>query len=779
MNTNLKLLAALIMGGALAACGGSSSDDGPNNSSSSASSTSSSSSSSDGVDCEANPFDPACIEEDPVTEIDITNEDIPLHETFAVTGEGNQVAQFYSTDYKELNTAGANEDYVDDHPSFYYPTCCFWETDEETGEPTGNLVPDIDVRQYVGIDADGNGYFAFSNARWSIGQLQPDIVSDEESEDNDAKSKTTNAPVGSSWGELDLSVPYRISFCLKDSGLAGAGTGGNLEVYVDNNSGGNQGHSIHGNQSLLMRTEAAALSAGNRVVIDVPGDVRLQDNNGDQVDLISTTAEVYGTENSFLQMRVSSGGYVVISDLMIEHQDNLVGDYTPCEADESLFTPPLPEGYAFPGLPLNEDFDDITKEQLIGDGEDIAGEFMAISSDLTIPFYKFNSTGRLAITETGELHISNNRFTMGFAGVENTAEGDTEVAGDIDLSEPYTLTLEIAERPASDEGRLQVLVDNSTTGSANSIHGENSVLLGTTWGLLGTGTLEINVPGDVLLNNEPVLDENGDPVTIDTHVGTATSFLQIWCPSDCGADIESEGFGVKFDSIMLDNQDDGGDPNAIWTADAYVLAGGTTDAEGTVDAETENSVTITATGGKSDSSSDLNMFFAGQQIEMSDFAYTARIASVSGADVGVGNSYRFGIMAIADLTAAGSLANVAPWAAAGFYANSDPVELIGTRSNMKENGERTRSNIPELEVGHYVRIEIFDDAEGKRVRRCVSPDGVTWTAVNSTNDFSATAETDSWYYGVWAAPGENNVTMEVDNISVEAYETDCESLNPA
>lgn len=792
MNLNMKLLAALILGSTLAACGGSDSDGGGNNNSSSSSSSSdSSSSSSSDVDCEANPFDPACVQEDPETEIDITTEAMPLQETFTIEGEGNQIATFFSPEYKRLNTEmpqtlPSGEEYEDPYPSFYYPTCCMWMDDPETGERTDELIPDIDSRQYVGTDSEGVGFMAFSNARYSIGQLEPDIISDEDSDSNDAKTKTTNAPVGSSWGELDLSKEYRISFCLKDAGRAGAGTGGNFEVYVDNNSGGNQGHSIHGNQSLLMRTTAASMEPGNRVVIDVPGDVRTQDNNGDQVTLLSTVAEVFGTETSFLQFRVSSGGYAVISDLMIEYQDDLVSSYTPCVADDSLFEPPLPEGYAFPGLPLNETFEDVTKDEFIGDGDDVAGQFMGISSDVTIPFYRFNSTGRLAIEE-GNLRMTNNRFTMGFIGPADTAANDTTVSGDIDLSVPYTVTFEIAERPASDEARLQVLVDNNTTDSTKSMHGESSVLLATTWAQLGTGTLEINVPGDVLLNNEPVLDAEGDPITIDTHVGTASSFLQVWCPSDCGdADTYSEeegafvddfgavleGAGVTFSSWSVEEQPDEGG-TGIWTADSYVLAGGTTDAEGTLDAETADSITITATGGKSDSSSDLNFFFASQQIEKSDFAVSARIASVEGATVAAGNGRRFGLMVISDLTPAGAggFDDLGAWAGTGFYAENDPVELIGSRAYLKPGpgATRSRSNISDLAVGDYVRIEIYDDGEGKRVRHCTSSDGTQWVEQNSTSEFKATAATDTWHYGAYAAPGDNEVTMTLDNITVQDY----------
>lgn len=544
MNTNLKLLAAVILGGSLAACGGSSGGNDPDSSSSS-SSDSSSSSSSSSSECN----DPlGCVEEDPVTEIDITNEEIPLHETFSVTGEGNQVAHFFSTDYKVLNTEEANEDYVDDYPSFYYPTCCFWEVDETTGEPTGSLIPDIDERQYVGLDSQGVGFMAISSARWTIGQLQPDIISDEESESGDAKSKTTNAPVGSSWGELDLSVDYRVSFCLKDSGPAGAGTGGNLEVYVDNNSGGNQGHSIHGDQSVLLRTTAEALEAGNRVVIDVPGDVRLQDNNGEQVTLLGTTAEVFGTEHSFLQMRVSSGGYAVISDLMVEHQDNLVTSYTPCVADDTLFEPTQLEGVAFTGLPLDVNFN-VTKDEFFGDE---GTTFLAFADEPARAFYSGTMGKSRFILADGVARFGNSNWTIGNRHVGDTSSADTleDLSGGLDLSNNWSVTIQIealTDLTANPEAQFMIAVDNNTSNDGNSIHAPNENILKIAQSELEVGELIINVPGEVTLNGN-VID------TIDTHVGTEKSFLRLRCPGNCGDAEEGNANGIALSKILIEEQ---------------------------------------------------------------------------------------------------------------------------------------------------------------------------------------------------------------------------------
>ncbi|MGD8177248.1 hypothetical protein [Marinimicrobium sp. ARAG 43.8] len=764
MNMKLKTLAALMLGGSLVACGGSSNDG----------DAGSDPREGDDVTCVDNAFQDKCIILPRVTEIDITNEPVPLHETFAVQGAGNQAGQFFSTDYKSLNTALENDQYEDDYPSFYYPTCCFWETDETTGEPTGNLIEDLDERLFVGTDAEGVGYLAMSSSRWTVAQLQPDLVTDAESDDNDAKSKTTDAPVASSWGELDLSVPYRVSFCLKDSGRAGIGTGGNLELYVDNNSGGNQGQSIHGNQSLLLRTAVLDLEAGNRLVVDVPGDVRVQNNDGEEVNLLGTTAEVYGTEISFLQFRVSSGGYAVISDLMVEHQSNLASSYMPCTADDTLFEPEALSGVAFAGLPHSVNFN-VSEDDFFGGGE--SASFVAFPDSLTTPFYAPISGGSRTLLEEGTIRFGNAYWSIGNRGGATTSEDTVDdLTGGLDLSEPYRVTIEIASltNPEEAGAQLQVFVDNSTSGASNSIWGSDSRLVQFEHQELETGELIINVPGDVTLNGTVI-------GTVDEHFGTERSFLMFRCPGNCGNAEEGNDLGVAFSGLLIEQQDDGSDPSALWPANTYVLAGGTIDAEGSVDTESETSITVTASGGKADSS-DLNIFFAGRQVEMSDFAFTARIASIEGAVEDAENSYRFGIMAIAGLEPGGVMSNVAPWAAAGFFADAvedNPVELFGSRSNMKADGSRTRSNIVDLEVGDYLRIEIYDDLDEpgkKRVRRCTSPDGVTWTQANSTNDFSATDETDSWYYGVWAAPGSNEITMEVDNISIEPYATSCENL---
>jgi hypothetical protein len=205
----------------------------------------------------------------------------------------------------------------------------------------------------------------------------------------------------------------------------------------------------------------------------------------------------------------------------------------------------------------------------------------------------------------------------------------------------------------------------------------------------------------------------------------------------------------------------------LWTAEALALVGSADIApSGEVTVNEESAVTLTATGGNLSSSAH-QIFFAHQEIAESDFMFTARIASITGATEGVGNAYRFGLMVMSDLNPVANYPELAGWADAGFYV-SNVGAVTGSRGNMKLDGSRTRSDIdPPFAVGNYVRIEVFDDGVAKRVRRLYSTDGVEFTQENSTNDFKATSETDNWFVGFYAAPGANEITIEFDNISIE------------
>ncbi len=774
--TKAKLFAAMLMASSmLAACGG-----GGSSSSNSSGSSSSSSSSSSGGDCGVL----GCVDDPVVTELDISNQEFPLIERFETSAAAgtNEAEYFFSPEYKTLNSANPQTlpdgtVHEDPFPAFYYATAGLWDVDEVTGEQV--ISEDVDYSLLV-----GDGYLALSNARFTIGQLLPDVVTAADSEEGDAKNKTSNAPVSSSWGELDLSQPYRVSFCLKDSGLAGAGSGGNLELYVDNNSGGNQGQSIHGDQSKLLGTAAANLIPGNRLVIDVPGSAQQVDANGETLGLISATADVFGTEHSYLQLRVSSGGYAVISDLVIEHQ-NENGDYVnylPCEAAEGLYEqapPPSVKGQMFTELPLNVDFS-VGRDEFFG-GEDAAGDFLAISDAPTKPFYTaLSSASRIFIEGEGDAAVMRFGNAYWAAGYIPGTEENPAPTGDMDLSYDYSITIEIDEVPTFkkvDGDGFQVQIDNATSSADTGPHGAASRLVeilpsdG-----LETGTLVINVPGAVTMNGEPVTVTSTDettgvtttePLVIEEHLGTESSFLMFRCPGNCDNAAEGEG-GIVVSSIVVDYQGEGPGETA-WAGQALPLLGEPGVApSGSIAENTESSVTLTATGGKVNSSNHA-FFFAHQQIDMSDFAITAQVTAIDAPESG-GDGYRFGMMVTTSLEYAEVYADLGAYAELSFYVDGDGGALTGSRITLKDGGSRSRSDVGEpLAVGDWIRMEVADDGEDKRVTWWISHDnGSTWIKENSKSgaDFAATAADDAWYVGFFGAPGDADVTMEFDNISI-------------
>lgn len=526
---------------------------------------------------------PAIIEPEG-TQIDIQETPLPIIEDF---GAADSVA-FFSPSYQALATPASNmiedEDgntitLEDLWPSFYYPTCCFFNTDPVTGEVirTPPFADDLDVRLRVGDNKLG-----MSNARFSIGQILSDLTSPTIP---DRKRDTTDSPTGASlilgsWGELNLIEPYRVSFCLVDFGIAGAGAS-NLELWVDNNSGGRQIESIHSTASLLLRTAITGtgigVTAGNRVVVDVPGDAYMVDNNGDRVgptlgviQPLDGDSMPVGTFSSFLQLRVSSGGYAVISDLIIEYQnENNAADLaTPCAEDTTFWEELTPSetreafgvpGTPFAGLPLNVDASVGEVEffaQLNGPGDPgtTTGQYLAISDNQYDNFYKeVGSPTRIFVEEANNaIRFGNALWTMGLkegpyddcssypcpAGVPN---------GDIDLTQPYSITAQVLTLPVNAGYRLQVQIDNPTGSGANSVHDAASRIVNLTDadGLNATGELIVNVPGDITLNG-------GTIGSVADHVGTGTSFIAFRCPSECGdAEETTPGSGMYTGGIVL------------------------------------------------------------------------------------------------------------------------------------------------------------------------------------------------------------------------------------
>ncbi len=258
---------------------------------------------------------------------------MPFHEDF---GDGLFTAfdqadtiYFFSSQYKSLMTAQENAEYEDSYPALWYPSCCFFE-DDNNPDPA-NITVDHEARLGI-VSDDGNPSLLIGNARITLGQTRSELANPtaKSAENTDPKRDSTAGdatPETGSWGEFDLSQPYRISFCVK----AVRGTGGTLEVYADSNQASTAtGTSIHSTPRLVAAS-TDNLVPGERFEINVPGDT-----GGDQI----------GSATSFLQFRVpSSGGVqIIIDDLLIESQgDNGQESLPACNTFTDATPPAAPE----------------------------------------------------------------------------------------------------------------------------------------------------------------------------------------------------------------------------------------------------------------------------------------------------------------------------------------------------------------------------------------------------------------------------------------------------
>jgi len=245
----------------------------------------------------------------------------------------------------------------------------------------------------------------------------------------------------------------------------------------------------------------------------------------------------------------------------------------------------------------------------------------------------------------------------------------------------------------------------------------------------------------------------------------ATTDVDNWFVGFYGAPGANE-VTISFEDITVEPIN----PPNPWNGEALNLAGGADeDIAGSILENEADRLVINATGGDVNSSNH-QLFFAYQEVALSEFRFTAQITSMEGADIPTGNGKRWGIMVLEDLEPVGNnFFDLSAWADIGFYMNEDLQALLGSRAQKKEDTTRTRSDIPGLEVGDWVRIEITNE-EGetqKRLKRLISKDGVEFEQVNSTTDFQATTDVDHWFIGGYAAPGDNDLTMTLENISYE------------
>ena len=226
------------------------------------------------------------------------NNILPINENFAV----DNATQMFTPSYKSLLSPNSQ----DPSPAFYYST---------SGLDAGRIVA-------------ANGKMTIGNARFTLGQqyqttgthINPEALPADFKVNTTTEGAAANFPTTTTWGELDLTNPWKISFCVQErEALSGSASNQQFLVYVDNNQT-TSSFSLHGTNSLVKQLNVANFAAGKRVEINFPGDVLV---GGASID---TVLQNPGTTASFIQLRVPSAGVVTMSELWVGYQANTASE---------------------------------------------------------------------------------------------------------------------------------------------------------------------------------------------------------------------------------------------------------------------------------------------------------------------------------------------------------------------------------------------------------------------------------------------------------------------
>lgn len=144
--------------------------------------------------------------------------------------------------------------------------------------------------------------------------------------------------------------------------------------------------------------------------------------------------------------------------------------------------------------------------------------YKSLKNDPSKPMYI--ATGGECAIGNGTFTISNSRFTIGALDKEPTT-ATTTPGGALDLSRPYKISFKVLSVDGNLTKKLQVYVDNNTTGMANSP--------------LGGASRVLSVPLSEV--------KAGTTIEITPEVGTANSFIQLR--------VESEG-SVVIDDLLIE-----------------------------------------------------------------------------------------------------------------------------------------------------------------------------------------------------------------------------------
>lgn len=660
------------------------------------------------------------------------NDMLPIMENFAVDNS----IQFFDQSYKALLDPNPE----DPNNSLYYST---------SGLDAGRMVA-------------ANGSFTIGNARFTIGQrlqttgthINPTALP------ADFKAETTTArnlegnPTTTTWGDLDLTNPWKISFCVKEWQHTGTTPNNQLfMIYVDNNTSGSA-NSYHLAKSLVSQPNISNFIPGKRVEFNIPGDVLIEGKNIDSV------IENPGTTSSFVQLRIPSSGVITMSDLWIGYQ----ADTSTEPANNTCTTGERVPGWNVPppaANPTVAPVAEVRDSQLA-----ISWTALARATGYQLAYHTTNSVEGATLsadisganttnfTLTG---LQNNQPYFVFLRGKNSGNVYTEWSPSVQATpQPAQVAPVAPQAPSLLAGDAQIEVSwEAVDGASNYQVAYNTVENPLTATIFGSPTPATSVVLTGLTNN-------------------VTYYVYVKALNSAG----ESAYSTSAEATPLE-------PVATdWLGQVVDLIGGGavpevgTAPSGSITEEDDGAVIVLrATGGIMNSDSGFRTFFAHKPVS-GQFQFTARIASVttaSGEFTARGNTFGYGIMVMQDVPQqpVPTYTDVPRFATVNLYTNTIAPTFNGSRALKADSasGNRSRSNIDGLSIGHYVRLQVFVDTQNpniKRVRRYTSTNGIDFTQVNST-PWTGTVG-DDWYVGFYGAPGDEDLFIRFDNIVLEPYD---------
>ncbi len=316
-----------------------------------------------------------------------------------------------------------------------------------------------------------DGALQFRGAVFSIGNTTPTVA--------------TTSGDASVTGIFDMSQEYTVSFCFV--GHTGDGTR-RLQVQVDNNTSGGA-NSMHGNASRIFNQPVQNLTPNT---------------------VYSVTSSV-GTEQSFFALRMEDGADTLIDNVHFEH-----GSSGSASCNDGGGSSSSSSSDPKPDFEFDETFDTATTATLL------TTDYRALPDHPSVPMFHSTQPGRTSVVD-GAARIENSViFSIGNTTPTTPTTSSAGTSGVFDLSQVYTLSFCIVAVDTPDTKKLQVLIDNNTTGAANSPHGNASRIYN-----VDTSTL---TPGQL--------------VSITSSVGSASSFVAIRVES---------GTDVTFDNVRIEH----------------------------------------------------------------------------------------------------------------------------------------------------------------------------------------------------------------------------------